>query len=179
MNPNFKKILAIFIFATLDFLLFGCAGTINTVKDSNNNNIAKYKKAFIISAENSQFIKFRFGIITPVAYVILPDKPPVEHTVIGGTDIVIKQELEKYGIEAEIGNKDSVPEGIDLIILYSDTWRWDFKKILDKLDIVFISPENKAQIAKSTFNIYKNKELHNFPTPQKEVPKMIKELLDK
>jgi hypothetical protein len=34
-------------------------------------------------------------------------------------------------------------------------------------------------IAKSTYNIYWNKEIHNFPSPEKEVPKMIKELLEK
>jgi len=59
-----------------------------------------------------------------------------------------------------------------------DTWRWDLKKILDKLEIVFISPKGEV-IAKSTYNIYWNKEIHNFPSPEKEVPKMIKELLEK
>ena len=53
------------------------------------------------------------------------------------------------------------------------------KKILDELEISFISPEGNKVIAKSNFNIYKNKELHNFPTPEKEVPKMIKELIGK
>ncbi len=80
---------------------------------------------------------------------------------------------------AEIGKKEDTPEGFDLIIQYYDTWRWDFKKILDKLEIVFITPEGDKVIAKSTYNIYANKEMHNFPTPEKEVPKMIKELLAK
>lgn len=43
----------------------------------------------------------------------------------------------------------------------------------------FIAPEGNKVLAKSNFSIYKNKELHNFPSPEKEVPKMIKELLDK
>ena len=63
--------------------------------------------------------------------------------------------------------------------MYNDIWRWDLKKILDRLDIVFISPNDNKEIARSTYNVYKNKELHNFPTPEKEVPKMIKELLNK
>ena len=54
----------------------------------------------------------------------------------------------------------------------------EFKKILDKLEIVFISPQGEM-IAKSTYNIYKNKELHNFPTPEKEVSQMMKERLKK
>lgn len=53
------------------------------------------------------------------------------------------------------------------------------KKVLDKLEIVFILPEGNKELARSTYNIYKNKELHDFPTPEKEVPKMIKELLGK
>ena len=98
---------------------------------------------------------------------------------IGNTDTIIKQELEKYGIRAVIGKKGDIPENFDFIIKYRDTWRWDFKKILDELEIFFISKKGHKIIAESTFNIYKNKELHNFPIPEKVVPKMIKELLDK
>lgn len=160
------------------FLLCSCAGTIQTVRQK-QQPISDVKKALIISSENSQYIKFKFGIITPGAYIILPDDPPQKHEKIGNTDMVIKRELEKYGIQAEIGKMGDIPEDIDLIVLYYDTWRWDLKKILDRLDIVLISPNNQQQIAKSTYNINKNKEFHNFPTPEKEVPKMIKELLNR
>ena len=71
----------------------------------------------------------------------------------------------------------SEPKDFDLIVEYKDKWRWDFKKILDELEIKFITPNGKEIISKSNFIIYKNKELHNFPSPEKEVPKMIKELL--
>ena len=159
-------------------LLFcSCAGTIHTVKHVNTQN--EYKKAVIISAENSNYIQFKPGIIIPIGvYIVLPDDPAEKHEVIGNTDNVIKQELEKYGIHAEIVKKGEVTEEFDLVVEYYDTWRWDFKKILDKLEIVFISPKGEV-LAKSTYNIYKNKELHNFPSPEKEVPKMIKELLEK
>jgi len=159
-------------------LLYSCAGTIQTVRQF-QQPVPNFTKAYIISTDNSQYITFKFGIITPYAYVVLPDDPAQKHKIIGNTDIVIKQELEKYGIKADIGKEGDVPKDIDLIVLYYDTWRWDFKKILDRLDIVFISPIDKKEIAKSKYNIYINKELHNFPTPEKEVPKMIKELLNK
>jgi len=158
-------------------MLYSCAGTIQTVRQT-QQPISNYKKALIISSENSQYIKFKFGLITPGAYIILPDDPPQQHEKIGNTDVVIKKELEKYGIVAEIGKAGDIPEDIDLIVLYNDIWRWDLKKILDRLDIVFISPNDKREIAKSTYNIHKNKEFHNFPSPKKEVPKMIKELLN-
>jgi len=162
----------------LIILLCSCAGTIKTVRTS-NQNLTNYTKAYIISAENSQYIQFKFGIITPVGYIVLPDDPAKNHEVIGNTDIVIKKELEKYGIKAEIGKKGDLPNDFDLIVVYNDTWRWDLKKVLDKLEIIFISPDGNKEIARSTFNISKNKEMHNFPTPEKEVPKMIKELLNK
>lgn len=170
------SIAKVFILFTI-ILLYSCAGTIQTVRRF-QQPITNYKKAYIVSADNSKYIKFKFGIITPYAYIVLPDDPAQKHEKIGNTDLVIAQELEKYGIKADIGQKGDIPKDIDLIVLYNDTWRWDFKKILDKLDIVFISPIDKKVIAKSTYNIYKNKEFHNFPTPEKEVPKMIKELLN-
>ena len=158
-------------------LLYSCAGTIHTVRHINTQS--EYKKAVIISAENSNYIQFKPGIIIPIGvYIVLSDDPAEKREVIGNTDKVIKQELEKYGIHAEIVNKGEITEEFDLVVEYYDTWRWDFKKILDKLEIVLISPKGEV-IAKSTYNIYKNKELHNFPSPEKEVPKMIKELLEK
>lgn len=165
----------IFIFAS--FLFYSCAGTIYTLKISNIDT-DKCKKAYIVARENSQYINFKFGIITPYAYIVIPDNNPSKTKVIGNTDLVIKQELEKYGFVVEIGKRGDNPKDIDLIIEYSDTWRWDFKKILDNLEITFFSPNGNI-IGKSTYTIYKNKELHNFPTPEKEVPKMIKELLNK
>ncbi len=170
---NFKAL----VYISLALIFSNCAGTIKTIKQSTET--VQYKKAYIISAENSNYIKFKFGVITPYAYIILPDDPAQKREVIGNTDLVIKKELEQYGIQAEIGKKNDIPEGFDLIVMYNDTWRWDFKKLLDKLEIVFISPEGDKELARSTYNIYKNKELHNFPTPEKEVPKMIKELLEK
>ncbi len=177
-NISKKWILGRSFVCALVFLLCACAGTIKTVRYS-NQSIVSYKKAFIVSAENSQYVKFKMGVITPFAYVVLPDDPARKHEVIGNTDVIIKNELEKYGISAEIGKKGDEPEDFDLIIQYKDTWRWDFKKILEKLEIVFIAPTGDSIMARSTYDIYRNKELHNYPFPEKEVPKMIKELLNK
>ena len=159
-------------------VLSSCAGTIHTVRHVDKQ--MDYKKAVIVSAENSQYIQFKPGMfIFPLGvYIVLPDDPAKEHKVIGNTDEVIKQELEKYGIQAKIVKKGELIEEFDFLVEYYDTWRWDFKKILDKLEIVFISPDGTI-IAKSIYNIYKNKEFHDFPIPEKEVPKMIKELLNK
>lgn len=159
----------------LAMLLCSCAGSINTTKPT--AEIAQIKNVYIVAAENSDYIKFKFGVISPFGYLVLDDDPAIAHDVIGNTDLVIKQELEKYGIHSEIGKKDELPQDFDLILLYKDTWRWDFKKVLDKLEIVLISPDGNQELARSTYTIYKNKEMHNFPTPEKEVPKMIRELL--
>ena len=158
------------------FMFYGCAGTIKTVK-SPEHDTKNYKKAYIISTDNSQYIQFQFGVITPFGYIIPSDDPAVQHDIIGNTDVIIKNELEKNGIIAVIGKKEDSPVDFDFIVQYYDTWRWDFKKVLDKLEIVFITANGDKVIAKSSYNIYKNKEMHDFPTPEKEVPKMIKELL--
>ena len=159
----------------LVILFSSCAGTINTVGHINTQTA--YKKAIVVSAENSQYIQFKPGIFIPLGvYIVLPDDPAVTREVIGNTDKVIKCELEKYGIQAEIVKKGELYGDFDILVEYYDTWRWDFKKILDKLEIVFISPQGEL-IARSTYNIYRNKELHNFPTPEKEVPKMVREML--
>ncbi len=173
---NLHRLLCVTVSAfVLAVLCSGCAGTIDTVKYAPQENI-EHKKVYIVSAQNSQYIQFRLGIILPIGYIVLPDDPSKEHEVIGNTDLVIKSELEKYGIKAEIVQQGDVLGEFDLIVEYHDIWRWDFKKILDKLEIVFIAPSG-AVISKSVFNIYQNKEMHNFPTPEKEVPQMIKELL--
>lgn len=175
MNNILRRTFIIFI---LSLFFYGCAGTINTIK-SPEYNTSNYKRAYIISTDNSQYIKFKFGLITPFLIVIPSDDPAIQHDAIGNTGTVIKNELEKHGIIAEIGKKGDSPVGFDFIVQYYDTWRWDFKKILDRLEIVFISPEGNKIVAKSTYKIYKNKEMHNFPTSEKEVPKMIQELLSK
>ena len=167
-----------FIAYLVIIILSSCAGTINTIKPQGQDPI-RYTKAYIVSAEDSKYIKFKFGAVTPYGYIVLPDDPAQKHEIIGNTAQVIKQELEKYDIYTEIGKRGDVPEGFDLVVIYNDAWRWDFKKLLDKLEIIFISPNTNKELARSTYNIFKNKELHNFPTPEKEVPKMVKELLNK
>jgi hypothetical protein len=169
------------LFSSIVFFLitfYSCKGTIDTVKYSKNKT-SNHKKAYIISSENSEYIKFKFGNFSYGGYVPPKDDSAEKLKRIGNTDTIIKQVLEKYGIFSVIGKKGDTPEDFDLIIKYRDTWRWDFKKILDELEISFISKKGNKVLAKSTFNIYKNKELHNFPTPEKVIPKMIKELLSK
>lgn len=156
--------------------LKGCKGTINTIKYSKQNPNT-YKNAYIIASEKSEYINFKFGRFSYGGYLPPIDDAPEVTKIIGNTDTIIKQELEKYGINAVIGKKGDQPANFDFIVAYKDTWRWDFKKILDELEITFISPNGDEILSKSNFSIYKNKELHNFPSPEKEVPKMIKELL--
>ena len=173
---NKALLTAYLIFSIITF--YNCKGTIDTVKYS-ANSASNYKRAFIISSANSDYIKFKFGELSYGGYFPPKDDSAEKSKRIGNTDTIIKQELEKYGIFSVIGKKGDTPENFDFIITYKDKWRWDFKKILDELEISLISKEGNKILAKSTFNIYKNKELHNFPVPEKVVPKMIKELLDK
>lgn len=173
-----KHIVLIIKIIFIIVLFSNCAGTIKTLNYSEVGS-ETYKKAYIVSAKSSDYIKFKFGTFTYNGYMVPVDDASVESEVIGNTAEVIKEELGKYGIEGTIGEKGDQPEGYDLIVKYTDTWRWDFKKVLDKLEIIFVSAEGDSILAKSTYDIYHNKELHNFPSPEKEVPKMMKQLLKK
>ena len=169
-----KKIICLFII----LLITGCAGTITTTKYTDPYH-ADFKKAYIISSENSGFIKFRFGIYH--SYIVVPEfnGPAEKVDPIGNTAEVIQRELENHGIHAVIGKRGDQPADFDLIVEYSDTWRWDVKKILDRLEIVFVSADGDSVLARSVYDIHKYKKTHNFPTPEKEVPKMIRQLLNK
>ena len=160
----------------LILFLWNCAGTIHTNRLP-GYDFKNFKKAYIVSAKNSQYIKFQFGILAGMTYI-----PPVNEQAestekIGNTDIVLKNELEKYGIVSVIGTEGTVPEDVDIIVKYSDVWRWDFKKILEQLEINLINAKSNKVIGEATYNIG-SKEFHNFPTPEKEVPKMIKKLME-
>jgi len=158
----------------LAILFSSCAGSINTIRHTSNST--EYKKAFIVAAESSQYIRNKTTIVyTAIGFMVIPEAPAETHEIIGNTGEIIKQELAKYGISAELVKNGEVLEDFDLLVEYYDTWHWDFKKVLDKLEIAFISPKGE-RIAEST---YKTKELHNYPIPEKEIPKMIRELLKK
>lgn len=173
-----KSVIFYWCISVFLMLFTSCAGTINTVINPQHMP-SQFKKAYIVSSDNSQYIHLKMGIIIPFAYIVPADDPAQSHAVIGNTAIVLKNELESYGIQTEIGKKGEVPDGYDLIVFYQDTWRWDFKNILDRLEVVFVSGDGKNELARSTYNIYQNKDLHDFPSPEKEVPIMIKELLKK
>jgi hypothetical protein len=163
------------LFGTL--LIGSCAGTIS-VKKNQNDELNKIKKAFIVSAKNSKFIKIQFGtFIAGVGYIPPVDERAEEAAAVGKTDEIIKKELEKYNVISIIGNQGEVPQNIDVIVIYNDVWRWDFKNVLDQLEIDFINPKTNQIICEATYKIG-DKEMHDFPTSEKEVPKMIKKIME-
>ena len=119
------------VFLLFALALSSCAGTVRTTQQASVR--PDYKSAYIVSAEHSNYIKFKMGIITPFFYVVPADGPAQKREVIGDTDLVIEQELLKYGVQSTIGQKDDPLAGYDLVVFYNETWRWDFNKILDKL----------------------------------------------
>ena len=169
-----KQFIISLITACVIIAFSSCSGTINTTFQPNVPK-QEFKKAFIISSENSGYIRQKFPIITPLVVVFPGDDPAEDHKTIGNTAEVIKQELEKRNIVCTIGKRGETPENTDLIVMYSDVWRWDMKKILDNLVVVFVTPDGKQEISRSTYKIY-SRDIHNFPTPEKEVPKMMKQL---
>ena len=119
------------------------------------------------------------GIPLGYVYIVPTDDAPVTKEKIGNTDSVIMKELSKYHIDAQIIQPGDTINKADLLVFYKDVWRWDFKKILDNLEIVFYARESEQPVISSTFSVGTNKEIHNFPSPEKVVPKMIRQMMEK
>lgn len=151
----------------------GCAGSLRlSIKPG--VDIYKYKTAYII---DSKYSKFRGASVIPIpgTVLVLPgDEEKVESR--GKISVLIRDELQKYGVNAVIGSEtDSIPENIDLIIRYEDVWEWDFKHYLSSLVIKFIANGTNDVIAEGKF---KSAIAHDFPIPEREIPKIIKKYLN-
>lgn len=169
MQP-FIRIFSYFIIT----ILFSCSGKIITSNEGFIRN--QFNKAYIISNKDS---RRKLPFVIPLPNAIIHGTTSAGDTKkIGNIEQVIKDELEKHGFEAIIASDDEeIPEDIDFIVIYYDIWRWDFKNILEYLEIVFLHSNGEDVLARSIYKIHASKEFHNFPTPKKEIPKMFDQLL--
>lgn len=172
-----KLFIRFILISTTILLFFSCSGKIITTNNGFSKN--QFSKAYIISNEES---RRKLPFVVPLPNVTIHGTTAAGKTKkIGNIEEVIKNELEKHGIEAIIAtdNDEDIPEDIDFIVIYYDIWRWDFKNVLEYLEIVFLHTNGEDVLARSIYKIHASKEFHNFPTPKKEIPKMFNQLLSK
>lgn len=174
--PSFQ-FLEFISFLSLLLIIFSCcscAGTIKTTKRYTANNYA-LKTAYIVYAKNVKYIRRENGILIRGFYLDLPKDSMVKVPQYGNTAIVIKEQLAARGITATISKENDTPEEYDFIVLYNESWFWDFKMVLLHLEIAVRSADNTRNIAHSFYKT-DNTEIHNYPNSEKIVPKMMKEM---
>lgn len=126
-------------------------------------------------------LKNPVSLVIPVA--IYPEYKDIKYHVKGGMPAVVKIDsmlqtgLEATGINSLVRDTIDVLDSTTLYLVYQDYWAWDLKKYMHVLWIgVYDSGENLKLEVISQGN---TAGLHDFPTPQKQVPIMIQELVAK
>ena len=64
-----------------------------------------------------------------------------------GIDVVLRDQLRRWGRQAESGERESMPDDTDVLVTYEDIWTWDFTMFMVSLDVKFRDPENEAVLA--------------------------------
>ena len=91
----------------------------------------------------------------------------------GDVAIHIARTMNELGFKTLVGPKDHRPDDADLIIKYTDTWKWRFVWTLDSLVIRFFDAENGRTIVKGW---YQNQDTM-VKNPEKPVRKTIEKML--
>lgn len=162
---------------TVSIMLSSCAGSYYIDKYT-DDPLQGVSKVYIIKADSSYYENFMMGIVLPSGYVPpVVDGEVVKKKAIGDTDKYLKQEFDKMGMKTSIGYYKDIPDDTDLLVIYSDKWRWDFKKIMDRLDVEFINYKSKELVAEMKYRIG-SKEMHDYPSAQEEVPRLFEKYLN-
>ncbi len=168
------KISLLFIVA---IMLSSCAGSYYIDKYT-DDPLQGVNKVYIIKADSSYYEKFMMGIVLPSGYIpLVVDGEVVKTKAIGDTDKYLKKEFDKLGMKTSIGYYNEIPDDTDLLVIYSDKWRWDFKKIMDRLDVEFIDYRSKELVAEMKYRIG-SKDMHDYPSAQEEVPRLFNKYLN-
>lgn len=152
-------------------LLCSCAGSYYIDKYT-EDPLQDVESVYIIKADSSYYEKFMMGMILPTGYVPpVVDGEIVKKNAIGDTDKYLKIEFDKLGMNTSIGSYNEIPDTTDLLVIYSDKWRWDFKKVMDKLDVELIDYKSKELVGEMKYRIG-SKEMHDYPSAEEEVPRL-------
>jgi hypothetical protein len=163
-----------FLISTLVFfVLVGCAGVVRSTVI--HDEFYKQKKVLIIKSDASSYIPFQMGNIIGGMYFPPTTSTVKEKPVIGNTDIVIKKELEKRGFEVYIAGDKPITNDFQLVVRYKDTWKWDMSDYMPYLEIYFMDAATLKTNARTSYA--NSSETHDYPTPEKTIPKMLDDLL--
>lgn len=88
----------------------------------------------------------------------------------------IQRALLGRGLEVGAGNESDAPAGVDLIVRYGDSWRWDVVMYLRSFDLEVYDARTRMLLAAGH---WKNSALHGFPNADKVVDDVVQQTFDR
>ena len=169
----------------LCLVITSCRGTL-TVNAPNKYNKA-IRKVFVAEKQTSYKVPINFigaaGVLGgaiggAMAGLASKDMKKYEVPAIGKTYLHIKNFFEKSGYTVVSGNLETIPTDIDAVVDYDDYWEWDLKYYLKMLKITFKDPKTGNIFAEGLYKASRGG-LHDYPSSEREVPKLISAILEK
>ncbi len=142
----------IFLFLIIILLFLGCAGSIKTVIDE-NYNLHSYDNILIIRDTTSTSVN------------------------VDSTTNILRNELINRGYNVFAYPHNFLKKTNSLILVFTEHWQWDFGNYLKFLKMTFYDFKNGKNIAVGSF--LSLSQMHNFPTAESEVPKILSDIFKK
>lgn len=167
----------------LAIVISSCASTIRS-ETFDEGYESEFEKKSIYILKNLYSIKHTNILLPPQYYIDEYENysawykfvPKIEDI-----DLKIATELLRYGYKTKMVEDISEIEEKDAIVIYSeDIWQWDLRHYMHILKVhISYKHGNKLEIMAKIGSEGSKTGFHNFPSPDSEIPRIIKEVLNK
>lgn len=91
-------------------------------------------------------------------------------------DANLQREFLRHGFSVAVGPDGSAPPGTQLIVKYTDDWKWDLAMYLRRLDVMIFDAKTNVLLASGS---WKNSTFHGFYSSEKVVTNVVSDTLSK
>ena len=91
-------------------------------------------------------------------------------------DTNIQKELLRRGFNVNVGSEGAEPPNTDLVVRYTDDWKWDLSMYLRAFDLMVFDGKSKVLLASGS---WKNSALHGYHNAEKVVGDVVGQTLGK
>jgi len=158
---------ALLVLSTL--YAFGCGGSVKTEIHA-QKRAKSIQTAYIVDNGYSTIVGYPYEPLPDIGMIIEGKKSQTAS--LGDTANHIKRALQSHSVESTIGDNQSIPQNVDIVVRFEDEWQWDAKKYLRRLVIRFYDAKNGEKLVETTYHP-KRMIIQTFPTPEKKVPGII------
>lgn len=145
-----------------------CAGSLSVQKHLSVFPIT-HRFVFVVENRFSREIPFN-PLFSPETFARRAVEP------IGNTSLHIRRAFEAHGYSVTSGRQEEIPRIVDLIVFYSDTWKWDFKMFLRELTVRVLDGRTKVVLAVGKYTSAPG-DIHDYPTSEREAPRLVDAIL--